>query len=140
MSEYDGKIDKEVFYRDRMKYVTARRHAFQTRIHPDQDIYGKFVTLLTCGVLLIEESCPWNGANVVADRPCNMRASLIHDVLVGMIQAGILDPSFKTQVDQEYYDACRADGMWLVPAITEFFGVQLYSWEERHTGEVKVAP
>lgn len=140
MSEYDGQIDTEVYYRDRMKYVTARRHAYQTKVRPDHDIYGKFVSLLTCGVLLIEEGCPWNGANVVPDRKSNMRASLIHDVLVGMIQAGILDPKFKTEVDEEFYDTCREDGMWLVPAITEFFGVQFHSWDRNPIDTIKVAP
>jgi hypothetical protein len=140
VSEYDGQIDTEVYYRDRMKYVTARRHAYQTKIRPGHDIYGKFVSLLTCGVLLIEEGCPWNGANVVPDRKSNMRASLIHDVLVGMIQAGILDPKYKTEVDEEFYDICRQDGMWLVPAITEFFGVQFHSWDRNPIDTIKVAP
>ena len=140
MSEYDGQIDTQVYYRDRMKYSTARRHAFQTKIRPDHDIYGKFVSLLTCGVLIIEEGCPWNGANVVPDRRSNMRASLIHDVLVTMIQVGILDPKYKTEVDEEFYDVCRQDGMWLFPAITEFWGVQFHSWDRNPIDEIKVAP
>lgn len=140
MSDYSGPIDTKVYYRDRMKYVTAKRHVYQTKIRPDKDIFGKYVSLLTCGILIIEEYCPWNGANVVLDRKTNMRASLIHDVLVGMIQTGILDKKFKTEVDEEYYDTCRQDGMWLVPAITEFWGVQFHPWDSHGIGEVKICP
>ena len=140
MSDYTGDLDTQVHYYDRMKYITSRRHVYQTNIRPKEDIFTKFASLLTCGVLILEEWYAWNGANIVVDRPSNLRASLIHDALVTLIQQGKLDPKFKTAVDQEYYDACREDGMWLVPAITEFFGVQFHSWERTPTGKEKVAP
>lgn len=140
MSEYTGELDSKVVYRDRMKYVTAKRHAYQTKVFPDNDIFTQFVTLLTCGVLLIDVGYAWNGANVVVDRRTNMRASLIHDALVQLIQDGKLDQKHKRDVDEEYYGVCRDDGMWLIPAWVEFGGVQLHSWEERHSGEIKVCP
>lgn len=140
MSEYTGELDTKVYYHDRMKYVTSRRHAYQTHVRPDKDIFGKFITLLTCGVLIIEEGYGWNGANVVPDRGSNRRASLIHDALVDLIQRGLLDQKHKDEVDWEYYHTCREDSMWLMPAITEFWGVQLHEWNERKPWEEKSCP
>jgi len=133
-------MDKVVEYRKKYNYITNRAHTYQTNINPPKDILTEYVKLYTSGVLWLASGYAWNGADVATDTETNMRASLIHDALVCLIQDDLLDKGFKSEVDWEYYRTCREDGMSLPRAIMHLWGVQYNKWESHNYRKVYVSP
>ena len=71
--------------------------------------------------LTIYRGYPWNGSDVVNDRDCGMKASLVHDVLCSLQHKGLL--SNREEIDQEYNLLTESGGMSWLPRKARQFGL-----------------
>ena len=135
-------IDDKVYYQEvHYKYVTTRTVTYRTNIYPVEEIRTRFIILTPEGLLTIDRGYAWDGASGPAmDSKTNMRASLIHDALIQLVQTGLLDKSWKMQIDLEYFRVARQDKMWHIRAGIELIAIQGHDWEETKTSEEMIAP
>jgi hypothetical protein len=123
-------IDR-ISYKKGYKYWLARPYSLHVPIFPEHTLVssGGFVTLGKNGVLAIKLGYAWDGpSGPTFDTKTFMRGSLIHDSLYQIMREGLLDNSYRKQVDELLGRICRSDGMngfragYVVWAVKRFAG------------------
>jgi hypothetical protein len=99
---------KCIVYREGYNYRLHEPYRLQTNIRTDA-IYSEHVNLVD-GLLVIQVLYHWDGASGPAkDTDNNMRASLVHDALYGLLREGLLDMKFRKEADQLFRDIYLED-------------------------------
>lgn len=138
------KIDPYVFYKDFLEIIEMGEDGWYTLQHdvlldlhyaPDPVKISKNETrygasgncwyLDDAGSLLIMKGFRWNGSNVVADQPCKMMASCVHDVLCAKESKGTYSYWRKNKI---YYDISKSQGAGWFLSGKEFLGLLIGNW------------
>lgn len=93
------------------RYQLTRTFIIQTDIHPPLTVFSDYIRLQPEGTLIIERGYCWDGATGGFDTPDFMRGSLAHDGLCDLIARGLLDKSYRPQVDKLLRNILIEDGM-----------------------------
>jgi len=117
-----------VKYKKGYDYILVESRVYKTSVQPDYTVHTSYVSLFPNGDLHIKEGYAWDGASGAFDTDTNMRASLIHDALVQLVQEGKLGREYKADIDHEYYSTCRRDGMALLRALSHLLAIQVHDW------------
>lgn len=115
-------------------YTLTKSAKFFVGLFPEQTIRHGLITLTTSGWLHLGEGFWWDGASGPAiDTESNMRASLVHDALINLVQAGLLPNTeeVKVKIDTHYFRLAREDGMGLLRSIFHLFAVQWNKWHRK---------
>ena len=115
---------------------------FFVSLFPDEMVRGKNSVLRPNGWLYIYKHFWWDGASGAVDTKSNMRASLVHDVLINMVQAGLIDndENTKVKIDSLYFRLAREDGMGLIRSIIHLLAIQFNKWNRKLARVLKPKP
>jgi len=119
---------KRITYRQlsKYKYELLESYFHDVGIHPDKDIFTRYVSLLETGVLVISERYAWDGpSGPTVDTKSSLRASLVHDALYQLMDMGFLPWTYQERADCLLRDIAIEDGMWRVRAWTWYYGVRI---------------
>lgn len=99
-----GSDDMTTRYRiiEPWNYETDKDHVEAVEM-PGVCIQTEYITIGS-GFMDIETYYAWNGANVIKDKPDNMRASLFHDALYQLMNMGELGLEWRKCADQLFRD------------------------------------
>jgi hypothetical protein len=103
-------------------------------IFPKSPVQYQGNTLTSTGWLAVRKGFRWDGASGPAiDTITNMRASMVHDAIINMIQAGKIEGHLnnKLRTDMAYFRLAREDGMNLFRAVYHLFAIQFNHWERK---------
>lgn len=115
-------------------YRVLKDLQFFVPILPEKTIKSVYYKLTDRGELYIYPGLVWDGASGPAiDTKTNMRSSLVHDVLIYMVQDKLLPDDLNTKwlVDSQYMRLSREDGMRWFRRWYHFFGIQLNKWNKK---------
>ncbi len=100
-------------YRAEYKYQLANDYSIRISIQPKCDIDTDFISLDTCGNLLVKKGYAWDGpSGPVIDTDENMRASLVHDALYQLMRNKYLvTRTHRKAADKLFKDICKEDGV-----------------------------
>lgn len=128
---------------DQWKYQVMVDHTEQTPIL-DEPFSGGFLSLTEGGILTIMKGYCWDGpSGPTWDTSSAMRGSLVHDALYQLIRMGVLPWTRRDEIDQQFYEMLREDGMGRFRAGYFFRAVRLFGWRAsrpRKTKPLKEAP
>lgn len=117
---------KDTDYTKGIHYRLDKLRMIQTAI-TGHIVETKWFILRADGMLTAFPGYAWNGSNVVWDTKACMEASMWHDILVEMINAGRIPKSYRAYGDQLYYDVMVKDGMFKPIAWSRLQGLRLWS-------------
>ena len=101
-----------VYKAENYKYQTIERFYYQTSIYSLSEHKTRFIRLETMGLLTVFDGYAWDGASgPTIDTRNSMRAGLVHDALYQLMRAELLPQSRRKEVDWEFYQLLRKDGM-----------------------------
>jgi hypothetical protein len=108
----------KIHYRAGFKYQLMTGISLLTPICGDWDtVHNQWVQLTSSGRLTISPGYAWDGASgPTKDTKDSMRASLIHDAFYQLMREGLLDLSYREDVDNYFWYLLREDGMNYVRA------------------------
>jgi hypothetical protein len=114
-----------------MRYSRGINYQLEGSESVHTELYGyevidEYYCLLPGGRLVVSKGYAWDGASGGVDTGNVMRASLFHDVLSQMMGNDQLPMSVKDDVNQLYYEVCRADGMSWLRAKWQLKAIQLH--------------
>lgn len=112
----------------RYRYVVTEDYSVRVGIFPRWGTTGNaFVALTRDGVLHIRAGYAWDGASGIAINTPNSRTpSCIHDALYGLTREGLLDQSLRREIDNVFFAALIACGMWVGRAFMWWAAVRLF--------------
>jgi len=114
-----------IYYQKGFKYQLTKTACFKVEIYPKADIDTDYIFLTTKGDLTIRKGYAWDGASgTTIDTKSSMQGSLVHDALYQLLRMGLLLPSWRHQVDREFRNLLKADGMWWWRAELWYNGVR----------------
>jgi len=120
------KIDA-LHYRDGYKAVVAKEQwRCESPIRPDEDIHGRFYSIMIDGTIIAEIGYAWDFATGAFNTDTIKRASLAHDIPCQAIAEGKLDPKWQPVADKLLKGICLRDGMWKVRAWWVYRAVRAY--------------
>jgi hypothetical protein len=106
------KPEKRIYYSKGYKYQLRKDHV---QVLPDCFKHLEFDNGFLAarnGLMLIRAGYAWNGCSgPTFDTPTNMRGGLRHDAYYQMCVEGLIDRSFKDEMDDELRNICLEDGM-----------------------------
>jgi hypothetical protein len=104
--EYEEISGKGVKYRNHMtvRFMTGIKTGSPTR-------FGAYIEFMSDGELIIHAGYEWNGPNVIRDKAKAMRASIGHDPLVELVNAGLIDKKHISLINDLFKKVCMEDGM-----------------------------
>ena len=98
-------------YREGYKYQLAETYMVYIGIVLPRPVDTEWL-ILENGWLTIKRGYAWDGpSGPTIDTPDSMRAALIHDALYQLMRLGLLDISYRPQVDDLLHEICVEDGM-----------------------------
>lgn len=120
----------KIFYQDlhQYKYRLTRDVTRYIGIHPQEDIETGYIKLTTGGLLTIKVGYAWDGATGAKDTKTILPASLIHDALCQLCNAGLLEAIYRERVDMLLREICKEDGMIPARRWWVFRGVRDFAW------------
>tara|TARA_R110000772_G_C13310282_1_gene440264 strand:+ start:2102 stop:2488 length:387 start_codon:yes stop_codon:yes gene_type:complete len=96
------------------------------------------------GVLVIFKYYAWDGCSgPTRDTDTNMRAGLVHDALYQMIRLGLIPAYRKADIDKEFREICKQDGMAYLRRAAFYRGVEVFggsSIDPDAEKKIKIAP
>lgn len=105
-------MSNDLKYMKGFKYQMVDSFHVDIDIHPPVAIRTDFATLSTHGLLILKKGCASDGpSGPTIDTPETIKGAFVHDELCKMIRYGLLDRSFKEQVDAAAYKVWIASGM-----------------------------
>ena len=110
-----------------LKYRLVEEYFYDTGIMVRSPIIHGKVVLCTTGRLHFLVGYRWNGATGVPDTDSVIRASLVHDGLFDMFQAGLLDTRHVITSNNIFRRICKEDGMCGLVYWTYRTGLLLFS-------------
>jgi hypothetical protein len=98
-------------YKNQLKETIS----LQTGIIPPCTIKtsGGFAQLNTDGLVIAFKGYAWDGATKAKDTPAMIRPSLWHDIFCQFIAEGVLDTSYRKQVDELLAELYQEDAEYL---------------------------
>lgn len=106
-----------IYYKEGYKYQLTRDYFVQTNICPPVDIITPYVHLSKTGLLRLLRGYAWDGASgPTVDTDSSMRGSAGHDGFYQLFRLGLLDISWRKDVDKLLKKHCIEDGMWVIRA------------------------
>lgn len=123
------------------KYRTTTEYLVQTTIRPGAEIRssGDYACLHLDGLLIIKKGYAWDGpSGPTIDTPSFMRGSLVHDAFYQLMREGLLDLSWRPEVDVLLRDHCIEDGMSRWRARIVRWGVARFG--EKHARPIPIPP
>jgi hypothetical protein len=120
----------KIFYQDlhQYKYRTTRDVTRYIGIHPQEDIDTGYIQLTRGGSLTIKAGYAWDGATGAVDTDTILPASLLHDALCQLCNAGHLEKMYRERVDMLLREICKEDGMGEKRRWWVFGGVRHFAW------------
>jgi len=125
-------------YRAGYKYQLDADYFIKTKIRPPEDIFTRYIILLSDGTLSIKSGYAWDGpSGPTIDTKTSMRGSLIHDALYQLMRMGLLPGSFRCEVDFLFKQICEDDGMSPFRRDYFYFGVKWFARFAAKKGSTK---
>lgn len=115
-------------------YELTKGAQFNVDIKPKQTVTFGNAVLTKHGELLLFRGVRWDGASGPAiDTKTNMRASLVHDILILMVQSGKLprDAITKFKIDREYARLALEDGMFPLRIALHYMVIKWNQWQNK---------
>ena len=114
-------------YRAGYKYQLYEDESCQVDIH-GFNIDTQFIKLTPDGVLTAKKGYAWDGASgPTIDDKTNMRAALIHDAGYQLMSEGLIPLSYRSYIDELFYDLLLKDGMPKIRAIIWYNAVRRFA-------------
>ncbi len=103
---------EQIFYKAGYKYQLVSPYMIQTGIKTGRHHELQFLSLSDDGTLWIKTGYAWDGPTFTPGDPdSSMRPSLVHDALYQLMRFGMLDRSYRKEVDMLFYELLLEDGM-----------------------------
>jgi hypothetical protein len=120
----------KIYYQDlhQYKYRLTRDVTRYIGIYPERDIETEYIKLTRTGFLTIKAGYAWDGATGAKDTGTILPASLIHDALCQLCNAGLLEAIYRERVDMLLREICKEDGMIPARRWWVFRGVRHFAW------------
>lgn len=139
----------KIYYQDlhTYPYRLTRDVSRYIGIHPETDVMTDYITLTRGGFLTIKAGYAWDGATGAVDTKTILPASLVHDALCQLCNAGLLDGAvYRERADQVLREICKEDGMsrprrwWVFRGVRDFAWVPIGEKRRADNLEEKTAP
>lgn len=125
-----------IFYQNMVACYKYRLAANYRHMLPEQfqgiKIHNEYFDILARELFVNPGYC-WDGpSGPTFDTADNLRASLVHDVMYQCIRIGVLDDTFYSVANKEFYRILREDGMSYFRANYYYLGVKMFGkdWNE----------
>jgi hypothetical protein len=120
-------VQKKILYSQGYKYWLREDHYHVLPpCFKGIEVTSDYLVIRDC-ILLIRKGYAWNGCSgPTFDTKTNMRAGLVHDAGYQLIVEGLIERSFKDEMDGQLKEICLEDGMNSIRASYFFKGVEVF--------------
>ena len=140
-------MSNTIFYKKGYKYQLVKDYKVNVTIDSLTSflIKNEFVQLeyvdQNTGVLIIKSGYAWNGVSgPTIDDTTNIRGSLIHDAIYQLIREGLLDISYRKQIDKILITCCKEDNMGVIRRNYYYIAVRVFGKFTFNKKKVFTAP